>query len=387
VTGTPAPQPPSGFLDAASGEPLHPAARAAWLAAVDEGWADPSRLYREARRARLLLEAAREQAAAVVGCRADEVSFTPSGTVAAHLAVQGLAAGRSRVGSHVVASAVEHAAVLHAAESVAGEPVLVPVDGDGRVDIEAFALAVGAGGVAAACLQSANHEVGTVQPVEAVAAACAAAEVPLVVDAAQSLGRASGVPGGWTVLVGSAHKWGGPAGVGLLAVRTSARWRSPWPRDDRSADPRVPGFEDVPGIVAAVAALTAVVADAEAEDARLAALADELRVAVVGGVPDTVVLGPASDRLPHLVTFSFLYVAGEALLDELDRAGLAASSGSACTASTLEPSHVLVAMGALTHGNLRVSLPRGVRADDVHRLAGVLPGAVARVRARTGAPA
>jgi cysteine desulfurase len=378
------PSPPRGFLDAASGEPLHPAARAAFEAALDAGWADPGRLYGAARRARALLDGARESVARGLGCRADEVRFAASGTQAVHHGVAGLAAGRHRVGRHVVGSAVEHAAALHAlaaATDAAAGPTLVPVDTLGRVDPAAFAAALRPD-TALACLQSANHEVGTVQPVPAVAAACRAAGVPLLVDAAQSVGRAA-VPADWSVLAASAHKWGGPPGVGVLAVRTGTRWRLPGPGPDPS-DGRLPGFTDLPAALAAAVALEAVAAAAPAEDARLRALADRVRERVPATVPDVQVVGDPDDRLPHIVTFSCLYVDGEALITELDALGFAASSGSSCTSSTLEPSHVLVAMGAVSHGNVRVSLPRGVRADDVERFLAVLPEVVARVRDRLG---
>jgi cysteine desulfurase len=380
------PAPPAGYLDAASGEPLHPAARAAWLAAVDDGWADPSRLYASARRARLLLDGARESVAAVLGCRADEVSFAASGTQAVHLGVAGLALGRRRTGAHAVASAVEHSAVLHALrahEATGGSVDLVGVDAGGRVDPRAYAATLRPD-TAFACLQPANQEVGTAQPLATVAEACAVAEVPLLVDAAQSVGRGP-LPAGWSVLTASAHKWGGPPGVGVLAVRTGVRWRAPLPADDRSSDPRVPGFEDVPAVVAAAAALEAVAAGSELEEARLRGLSARLRERVPALVPDTVVLGDPDRRLAHVAAFSLLYVEGEALLGELDAAGFAVGSGSACSSSALEPSHVLVAMGALTHGNLRVSLPRGVAETDVERLLAVLPAAVARVRDRVGA--
>ncbi len=384
--GPPGPTPPPGYLDAASGEPLHPAARLALAAADAAAWADPARPYAAGRRSRLLLDTARESVAAALGCRPDEVSFTASGTQAVHLGVAGLALGRVRTGTRRVASAVEHSAVLHAVRAGCTEAdvTLVGVDAEGRVDTAAFSSAVGGPGVALACLQTANQEVGTEQPVAEAAQACAAAGVPLLVDAAASVGHGP-APVGWDLLTASAHKWGGPAGVGVLAVRTGVRWRSPSPPDDRSTDPRVPGFEHVAGAVAAAAALEAVTARSAAEDARLRGLVGRLRADVPRRVPDAVVLGDADRRLPHLVTFSFLYVHGEALLAELDRAGFAVTSGSACSASSLEPSHVLVAMGALTQGNLRVSLPRGVAEADVHRFLEVLPDAVDRVRSSFGA--
>ncbi|MCX5390235.1 cysteine desulfurase/sulfurtransferase TusA family protein [Streptomyces sp. NBC_00094] len=378
------------YFDAASAAPLHPVARQALLASLDEGWADPARLYREGRRARLLLDAAREAAADTVGCRPDELVFTPSGTRAVHAGISGALAGRRRAGNGLVVSAVEHSSVLHAAEQHAaagGVVTEVPVGRSGAVDPAVFAAALGSGdsGTALACLQSANHEVGTAQPVAAVAEACRAAGVPLLVDAAQSLGWGP-VEAGWSLLAASAHKWGGPAGVGLLAVRKGVRFAPQGPSDERESG-RAPGFENLPAIVAAAASLRAVRAEAAAEAARLRALVDLIRARVPELVPDVEVVGDPVDRLPHLVTFSCLYVDGETLLHELDREGFSVSSGSSCTSSTLTPSHVLRAMGVLSEGNVRVSLPAGTAAEDVDRFLDVLPEVVAGVRERLGAPA
>jgi len=373
-----------GYLDAASTEPLHPAAREVLLAALDDGWADPARLYGAARRARLLLDNAREVVAAAIGARPDEVAFTTSGTQAVHLGVLGTASARRRVGHRVVVSAVEHSSVLQAAAAHAasgGEVTHVPVDHDGRVDAGGYAEAVD-DATALACLQAANHEVGTLQPVAAVAEACAGRGVPLLVDAAQVVGRLP-VPTGWSLLAASAHKWGGPAGIGVLAVRHGVRWRSPLPNDDRGSG-RVPGFEDVPAALAAAAALRARTEEAASLAASQAALVDRIRARVPDLLPDVEVVGHPEQRLPHLVTFSCLYVDGEALLLELDKEGFAVSSGSSCTASTLRPSHVLEAMGVLTHGNVRVSLARTTTASEVDRFLDVLPGVVQRMRSTAG---
>ncbi|MFJ5275559.1 cysteine desulfurase/sulfurtransferase TusA family protein [Streptomyces parvulus] len=375
------------YFDAASAAPLHPVARQALLASLDEGWADPARLYREGRRARLLLDAAREAAAEAVGCRADELVFTPSGTRAVHSGVAGALAGRRRVGRHLIVSAVEHSSVLHAAEELerdGGTVTRVPVDRAGAVDAGAFAAALD-DSTALACLQSANHEVGTEQPVTEVAEACRGAGVPLLVDAAQSLAWGK-VPGDWSLLTASAHKWGGPSGVGLLVVRKGVRFAPQGAADERESG-RAPGFENLPAIVAAAASLRAVRAEAAQEAARLRELTERIRARVPGLVPDVEVVGDAVRRLPGIVTFSCLYVDGETLLHELDRAGFSVSSGSSCTSSTLTPSHVLKAMGVLTEGNVRVSLPPGTPGEDVERFLEVLPGAVAAVRERLGAPA
>ncbi|KQW11194.1 cysteine desulfurase/sulfurtransferase TusA family protein [Streptomyces sp. Root369] len=369
------------YFDAASSAPLHPVARQALLASLDEGWADPSRLYREGRRARLLLDAAREAAAEAVGCRPDELTFTSSGTRAVHDGIAGALAGRRRVGRHLIVSAVEHSSVLHSAELF--EVTEVPVSRTGAVSPQSYVDALRPE-TALACLQSANHEVGTVQPVAEVAAMCRQAGVPLLVDAAQSLGWGP-VEGEWSLLTASAHKWGGPSGVGLLAVRKGVRFSPQGPVDERESG-RAPGFENLPAIVAAAASLRAVRAEAAQEAVRLRELTARIRARVPRLVPDVDVVGDPEKRLPGIVTFSCLYVDGETLLHELDREGFSVSSGSSCTSSTLTPSHVLKAMGVLSEGNVRVSLPFGAVSEEVDRFLEVLPGAVAAVREKLGAP-
>ncbi|MCT9077833.1 cysteine desulfurase/sulfurtransferase TusA family protein [Streptomyces fulvoviolaceus] len=374
------------YFDAASSAPLHPVARQALLASLDEGWADPARLYREGRRARMLLDAAREATAEAVGCRPDELSFTSSGTRAVHAGIAGALAGRRRVGRHLIVSSVEHSSVLHSAEvhtADGGAMTEVPVDRAGAVSARAYSDALRAD-TALACLQSANHEVGTEQPVAAVAEVCRAAGVPLLVDAAQSLGWGP-VEGDWSLLAASAHKWGGPSGVGLLIVRKGVRFAPQGPVDERESG-RAAGFENLPAIVAAAASLRAVRAEAAQEAVRLRELTERIRGRVPQLVPDVEVVGDPERRLPGIVTFSCLYVDGETLLHELDRAGFSVSSGSSCTSSTLTPSHVLRAMGVLSEGNVRVSLPFGATEEEVERFLDVLPGAVAGVREKLGAP-
>ncbi|WP_203820884.1 cysteine desulfurase family protein [Paractinoplanes ferrugineus] len=370
----------AAYLDAASAVPLHPVAAEALVAALADGWADPARLYSASRRAQQLREAAQAVFAEALGVRVDEVSLWPSGTAAAQAAVLGGLAGRARRGDTLVHSAIEHSAVLHAAARA--DAVSVGVDRAGRLDLAEWDRAVSAPGVALAGLISASHEVGTVQPVAAAAAHCAAAGVPLFVDAAQSVGRVP-VPPGWSMLSASAHKWGGPPGVGVLVVRKGLRWISPYPQDDLYR-PGVPGAVDLPAVVAAAAALRAVLGTAQAEAVRLSALVDRIRDRVAATVPDVEVVGDPVERLPHLVTFSCLYVDGEALLHALDRQGFAVSSGSSCTASTLRPSHVLEAMGVLSHGNVRVSLHHGTTAEEVERFLTVLPGMVENLRREAG---
>ncbi|GCB50086.1 cysteine desulfurase [Streptomyces sp. NL15-2K] len=274
-----------------------------------------------------------------------------------------------------------HSADAHEADG--GTATQVAVDRTGAVTAASYANALRPD-TALACLQSANHEVGTEQPVATVAEVCRAAGVPLLVDAAQSLGWGR-VEDGWSLLTASAHKWGGPSGVGLLVVRKGVRFAPQGPADERESG-RAAGFENIPAIVAAAASLRAVRAEAAQEAVRLRELTERIRARVPGLVPDVEVVGEAERRLPGIVTFSCLYVDGETLLHELDRAGFSVSSGSSCTSSTLTPSHVLKAMGVLSEGNVRVSLPPGTAQEDVERFLEVLPMAVAGVREKLGAP-
>jgi len=378
-----------GYLDAAAGLPWHPVAVEAMQAALADGWADPRRLTGPGRRSAVLLDAARAAIAAEFGIQPDELILVPSAPAALQLAVLGSLAGRHRLGRTLVHSAVEHSAVLRAAQWHAergGAVSVVPVDGTGRVDPDTFLAAAGVPGVATAVLQAANHEVGTRQPVAEVAAGLARADVPLVVDAGQQLVYGD-PPAQAPIFTADPRLWGGPAGVGLLVVRRGTRWLPPFPVDEAEAG-RGLGVPNVPAVLAAAAALRATRADRAAHAERLAGYSDQLRQRLPRLVPDAELLGPdsAADRLPHLLTLSCAYVDGEALLTELDRHGFAVSSGSSCTSDSLVPSHVLVAMGALSSGNIRISLHPGVGQADLDRFLEVLPAAVAEVRSANPQP-
>jgi len=379
VTEVPAPV----FLDCSSGEPLLPEAREAWLLAASSGWGDPRRLHRPGRLAAQALDVARARVAAHVGARPDEVVLTGPLAPTVQAAVAGLALGRRRVGRTVVTSAVEHSAVLGAAAAY-GDHVSVGVDLVGRLDLAAWAEAVGAPGVALACLQVANHEVGTLQPYVAAAEVCRAAGVPLVLDATTALGRVDTTDlGAWSVLLGWAGAYGGPESVGFMVVRRGTRWRAPFPADDHQ-EGRWPGTVDVPAVWSAAAALDAASGVRVDVGARQRTLIDRVRRELSARVADVDVVGDPVDRVPHLLTFSVLYVDGEALTLELDRAGFAVASGSACSASSEHPSHVLAAMGALTHGNVRLGLTRTTGEADVDAFLDVLPRVVDEIRSRLG---
>jgi len=379
------------LLDAAQG-PLHPAARDTLIAALDAGWADPRRLYAQARRARALLDQSREIIAAGLGVRPAELSFHSSGPAALEAGLTGLLHGRRRRGTALVASAVEHSVVLtlgraRAAGAATGQPgsgplIEVPVDHHGQVDLQDWAAAVAAEDTAAAALQHANAEVGTLQPLEQAYALAREAGVPLLTDAQASLGRID-PPSTADVIVGSAASFGGPPAVGLLVVREGTRFALPG-RVREAEHGRAETDPWVPLVLAAAEAWRQVEATREAEEREAYALIDALRIRL-SRIEGLEVVGHPTDRLPHVLTASALYVDGETVVHELSRDGFLVASGSACTSSTLEPSHVLAAMGALSHGNIRITLPLAAlspgRAQDCAELPAVLEDVLRRARA------
>ncbi len=360
-----------------------PDAQAAWVEAHRSGWGDPLRLHRAGRRAAQALDRARSVVAAAVGARPDEVVFTGSGVQASAAAVAGVALGRRRAGTTILTTAVDHSSVLAAAAS-AGDHLAIGVDGQGRLDLERWSTAIARPGIALGCLQVANHEVGTVQPYAEAAEAAARAGVPLVLDATAALGRVDlgSLPPN-AVVTGWAGAFGGPVSVGFLVLRRGVRWRAPFPVDDYQGG-RWPGPPDVAAIHAAATALDGWLQRGRAVGVRQHELIDRLRAQIAATVPDVDLAGDPVGRLPHLLTFSALYVDGEALTLELDRAGFAVASGSACSASSETPSHVLAAMGALTQGNVRIGLTWRTSRSEVDAFAAVLPGIVAELRHRVG---
>lgn len=372
--------------------PPNPAAIQAFSAALADGWADPRRLHTEGRRSALLLDGAREAVAAALGMRPEAVAFTGSFASAAHAGVLGVLAARRRRGDLLVRSAVEHSAVIAAGaahEAAGGRVAEVGVDGLGRVDPQAVAEAAAAQGVAAVAVQLANGEVGTRQPLEQVHEACSRAQLPLVADVSAALGHVPLPDGAGQVLLADPQSWGSVPGLGVLAVRPGTRWRSVQPEDDAvPADrPGTPGRVSVPAALAAAVSLQQVLADRDADRRRREVVA-LLRRRLPELVPDLQVVGHPDERLPHVLTFSALFVDGEALLLELDRAGFAVGSGSACTSSTLRPSHVLAAMDVLTQGNVRIGLPADTPAQELagqaERFLAVIGPAVQRVRDQLG---
>ncbi len=376
------------YLDHASTSPLRPEARAAVVEAIDVLSGDPGRIHEEGLTARVALERAREHVATLVGARSREVVFTSGATEAIAAAVWG-AAGRASARNggqplHQVVTAVEHSAVRQAAER-AGAVTVVSVDPRGRVDPDAVLDAVRSD-TAAVHVQWGNHEVGTVQPVAEVVARCRERSVLVHVDAAQAVGR---VPIafddlGADLLSMSGHKVGGPAGTGALLVRRGLRIPPLLVGGDQERARRA-GLEPVAllvGLGAACAALGHEVdgrSRLDAEIAEAARLTDRIR-AVLDGLDGTSQYGDPHHRLPHLVCAGVDDVEPQAVLLGLDRAGVAAHSGSACSSESLEPSPVLEAMGVDAHHSLRLSVGWNTTDADVDRLAEALPDVLSRLR-------
>ncbi len=382
------------YLDHAATTPLRPeAAEAMAKAAMDTG--NASSLHASGRRARRVVEESREAMAQVLGCRPGDLIFTSGGTEADNLAVKGLhgsrrAADQSR--RRILASSVEHHAVMDPLvwleESGQADIVWLPVDGLGRVrvDVAAAELTADPDSVSFVTVMWANNEVGTTQPVPEVAGLAAEHGIPMHSDAVQAVGS---VPvdfgkSGLTSMAVTAHKLGGPLGVGALVLDRKADLLAQLHGGGQERGVRS-GTLNVAGIAGFAAAMVAAAAEQESESARLAGMRADLVRRVTEAVPDVHYNGdpdPAG-RLPGNAHFSFPGCEGDALLLLLDARGVECSTGSACSAGLAQPSHVLIAMGmdeAGARSSLRFTLGHTSSAADVDALLAALPAAVERAR-------
>ena len=368
------------YLDHAATTPLRPEARAAMLPWLGEHFGNPSGAHRVARDARRAVDEARDVVAAVVGCRPGDVIFTSGGTEADNLAVRGVVAARPGT---VLCSAVEHDAVLAPVASVGG--TTIPVDRQGVVDLDALAGLVSEE-TTLVSVMVANNEVGTVEPVRAVAnvvreRAPAAAVHADAVQAAAWLPLPEMVADTDLVSV-SSHKVGGPQGVGALVARPGTPLRAVTLGGGQERELRS-GTHDVAGIVGFAAALAAVIADRESGAARVRALRDRLAAGLHAAVPDLVETASGAETLPGTLHVCLSGVESEALLFLLDEAGVCASAASACASGAQQASHVLAAMDVpadRARGALRLSLGWSTTDDDVDRALAAIPAAYARLQ-------
>lgn len=369
------------YLDYAATTPLRPEARRALLEALDVKWGNPSSVHRWGRESRALLDDARARLARVIGAAPGEIVFTRAGTEADNLAILGRALVAP--GSPVACSAVEHSAVLAAVRASGAPARILPVDADGVVDLDALDAALD-GQPAVVSVMWANNETGVLQPVREIAERCAAAGVVFHSDAVQALGkvpvRADEVPAG--LLSFSAHKVGGPKGIGALFVRRGTALAPLMHGGGQERGLRA-GTEDVAGALAFAAAAEAAEAEREASMLRLRGLRDRLEFGLRERIAGLQVNGGGADRLPNVSNLLVPGAAPEMLLVALDLEGIAASSGSACSSGAVEPSHVLLAMGLsreMAGPSVRFSLGWGTTDADVERVLEVFPAVVERVR-------
>ena len=377
------------YLDNAATTPVRPEVLEGMLPYLGkEAFGNPSSAHRFGRAARAAVEEAKRAIAEAVGAEPNQVVFTSGGTEADNLAIIGAAlAARDRDGPFRVAvCATEHKAALaaaHAVKHLGGEEVILPVSASGLVDNRALDSVLDEG-VALVSVMWVNNEVGTVQPVADVASRCCDAGVLFHSDAVQAFGK---VPVSLrdvncTLLTISGHKIGAPKGVGALIVRDRKAVEAIIHGGGQQFGIR-PGTENVPGIVGLGIAAKLGAQEQPALAARLRELRDELERRVLAIVPDAVINGWQSERAPHISNISIPGTDSEALLMHLDLAGIACSSGSACSTGTVEPSHVLTAMSVpreLGVSALRFSLGKDSTIDDVEAVTGVLPRIVEKVR-------
>lgn len=370
------------YLDHASSSPLRPAALEAMLPFLAEHHGDPARLHAEGRVTRVAIEDARERVATLLGSRSREVVFTSSGTEAVNHAIWG-GVRRAGMGGAIVTTAVEHSSVLDACRREPGDLTLVGVDALGRFDADEVASAI-TDDTAFVSVQLANHEVGTLQPVTAVCEVARARGVLVHVDACTGAGH---VPIdfaalGADLLSVSAHKLGGPKGIGALLIRRGLRI-PPLIIGGAQERARRGGLENVPAIVGfgAAAAELAVDGRLDAEAAVSRRLTDEIVSEATTTIPGVVQYGDPIERVPHLVCLGIEGVEAEPILLALDQHGVAIHSGSACSSEALEPSPVLEAMGADADRSLRVSTGWSSTDADARTLLDALPGIVTALRA------
>jgi cysteine desulfurase len=384
---------PPVYLDHAATTPVRPEVLEAMMPYLtDRTFGNPSSAHRFGRAARSGIEQARRQIAEALGAEPSQVIFTSGGTEADNLGIVGAAlAARERGAAACAAvSAIEHKAVLAAAHAVThlgGREVLIPVDRTGVLDLDALDRAL-RDAPSVVSVMWVNNEVGVIQPVREIAGRCQQAGVIFHTDAVQAMGKvAVSVENfGCTLLTISGHKIGAPKGIGALIVRDRKAIEAILHGGGQQFGIR-PGTENVAGAVALGRAAQLAAVEQSSLAQRLSGLRDELAERLTAAVPDLVINAETGARAPHLLSVAVPGADSEALLMHLDLAGIAASSGSACSTGAVEPSHVLVAMGVprdLALGTIRFSLGRESTRDDVDRAVEVVPTVVAKVRKLAG---
>ena len=380
------------YLDHAGTTPLDSKVLEAMVPYFSKHFGNPSSLHSVGQEARYALDEARERVAGVLECRPREVVFTSGGTESDNAAIHGVATALQEAGNHIVTSSVEHHAVLHACqhlESQGFEVTYLPVDADGMVQPESVYNAINERTTLVTIIYG-NNEIGTINPISEISKSIKrrAGELSRTIvfhtDAVQAAGflDLNVAHLGVDLLSLSGHKFYGPKGTGVLYIKRGTPYL-PLSHGGGQERERRSGTENIPGIIGLSLALEAANTSREVTSERCAALRDRIIEAVLEQIPGTRLNGHPSQRLPNNANFSFTGVEGEPILLGLDMAGIAASSGSACSSGSLEPSHVLLALGQsaeIARGSLRVTLGRDNTEEEVEYLLGILVDLVQRLR-------
>ena len=379
------------YLDHAATTPLDRSVLAEMEPYLCEVFGNPSSIYQSAREARRALDEARDTVADILNARAREIVFTSCGSESDNLAIKGVAfANRSR-GNHIITSQIEHHAVLHSCqylEKFGFRVSYLPVDRNGLVDLELLKQEIGDETILVTIMY-ANNEIGTIQPIEEIAQICKERRVYFHTDAVQAAGaldldvKRLGVD----MLSLAGHKFYGPKGIGALFVRRGVQY---WPQQHGGTQERNrrAGTENVAGIVGFAAALRAAYENFDQINGHSALLRDRLIEGILSQVDNAVLSGHPTSRLSNNASFCFENIEGESILLALDQRGIMASSGSACTSASLEPSHVLMALGLpahFAHGSLRLTVGKDNTMEEVERVLVELPSIIEKLRSLSGA--
>lgn len=376
------------YLDNAATTRVHPDVLQAMLPYFTEYYGNPSSPHTFAQEAAAGISRARSQVAKALNAASpDEIVFTGGGSESDNMVLRGVAAAYASKGRHIITSAVEHHAVLHTLEAMEREGLVevtyLPVDEYGRVAVEDVAAAIREDTILVSIMY-ANNEVGTIMPVAELGALCRARGVLFHTDAVQAVGHVPvDVQAQCIDLLSlSAHKFHGPKGVGALYVKKGVRVPALILGGGQERKKRA-GTENVPGIVGLGAAIQRACEHMQENGAHMRALRDRLIEGIPAAIPDVKLNGHPTDRLPGNVNFSIRYIEGESILLMLDINGVAASSGSACTSGSLDPSHVLLAMGLsheVAHGSLRLTLSEFTTEQEIDYVLDLLPKVAKRLR-------
>lgn len=374
------------YLDNSATTPVKPQVLDAMLPFLKEEYGNPSSIYKKAAASANAVSKAREQVAQALGATASEIFFTACGTEADNWAIKGAAFANQKKGKHIISSQIEHHAVLHSLEYLEKQGFTVtylPVDSEGKVRPEDLKNAI-TDETILVTIMMANNEIGTVEPISELAEIAKEKNILFHTDAVQAVGS---IPVdvkelGVDMLSLSAHKFGGPKGVGALYIKKGTKIDTFMHGGAQERNRRA-GTENVAGLAGLGEAISLATANLTEKAKRIEGLRNKLIDGVLKAIPDSHVNGSLTDRLPGNANFCFRYIEGEALLLRLDAKGVAASSGSACTSGSLDPSHVLLALGLpheIAHGSLRLSIGEQNTEEDIDYVLEILPGIVQTLR-------